>query len=216
MSYKILTAEFLHETNTFSRIETDQQAFRSCYFLSGSNAITERGEQNTQLAGFLDIGKKYHWQIDHVLSTAAGPSGKVTTAAFDWITDPIIAAAKANHYDGILLGLHGAMVTDFCDDGEGELLQRLRAVTGDKIPIAITLDLHANVTTKMCALANIVVSYKTYPHVDMRDGARQAAEILQRAMSGEIAPQTLHKLLGVSVHIRFRYCIFECHCHLPP
>jgi microcystin degradation protein MlrC len=191
MGYKILTAEFMHETNTFSRLETDQQAFRNCYFLTGSDAIAERDEQNTQLAGFLDIGRKYGWQIDHVLSAAAGPSGKVTAAAFDWIADPVIAAAKANHYDGILLGLHGAMVTDFCDDGEGELLQRLRAVTGTRIPIAVTLDLHANVSRKMCELADIIVSFKTYPHIDMRETARHAGEILQRSLQGEISPRTI-------------------------
>ena len=191
MSYKILTAEFLHETNTFSRIETDEQAFRNCYFLTGSDAIAERGEQNTELAGFLDIGSKYGWQIDHILSAAAGPSGKVTSAAFDWLADPIVAAARNQQYDGILLGLHGAMVTDFCEDGEGELLQRLREVTGDKIPIAITLDLHANVSRKMCELANIIVSFKTYPHIDMREAGRHAGEILQRSLLGEINPCTI-------------------------
>ena len=191
MSYKILTAEFLHETNTFSRIKTDQQAFRNCYFLTGSDAIAERGEQNTQLAGFLDIGSKYGWQIDHVLSAAAGPSGKVTSAAFDWLADPIVTAARDQQYDGILLGLHGAMVTDFCEDGEGELLQRLRSVSGDKIPIAITLDLHANVSRKMCELANIIVSFKTYPHIDMRETGRHAAEVLQRSLLGEINPCTI-------------------------
>ena len=83
------------------------------------------------------------------------------------------------------------MVTEFCEDGEGELLERLRAVVGPELPIGITLDPHANVTPKMCALADIVVSYKTYPHVDMRDTARHAGEIMQRTMAGEIRPKTL-------------------------
>jgi len=188
---RILTAEFMHETNTFSRIATDRQAFRNRYYLLGAEAIAERGEQNTELAGFLDIGRKYDWQIDHVLSAAAGPGGKVTSAAFDWLTDPIVAAVGEQQYDGILLGLHGAMVTDFCEDGEGGLLQRLRAVAGDSIPIAITLDLHANVSRKMCALADIIVSYKTYPHIDMRETARHAGEILQRNLRKEISPRTI-------------------------
>jgi len=104
-----------------------------------------------------------------------------------------VAAARAHRHTihGIALGLHGAMVTTFCEDGEGELLARLRAVVGPSLPIAITLDLHANVTRAMCALANIIVSYQTYPHVDMRRTGRQAAEILQRAMAGEILPVTL-------------------------
>ena len=191
MHYKVLTAEVAHETNTFSRIATDEQAFRNGYFLVGDDAIAARGNHNTELAGFLDIAKKYSWRLDHILSANAGPSGKVTTAAFDWLVDPIVAAAKSCNYDGILLGLHGAMVADFCEDGEGELLQRLRKVAGAEVPIAITLDLHANVTVKMCELANIIVSYKTYPHIDMRDRARQAGEILQRSLTGEISPTTI-------------------------
>ncbi len=191
MSYRILSAEVAHETNTFSRIPTDEQAFRNGHFLIGDDAIVERGKQNTELAGFLDIGVKYHWQFDHVLSANAVPAGKVTTAAYDWLANPIVEAAKANRYDGILLGLHGAMVTDAYEDGEGELLRRLRAVVGDEIPIAITLDLHANVSVQMCDLADIIVSYKTYPHIDMRDSARHAGEILQRRLKGEINPQTI-------------------------
>ncbi len=191
MRYRVLTAEVAHETNTFSRIATDEQAFCDGFFFVGDDAIAARGDHNTELAGFLDIAKKYDWQLDHILSANAGPSGKVTTAAFDWLVDPIVAALEADRYDGILLGLHGAMVTDFCEDGEGELLQRLRAVLGTKIPIAITLDLHANVTGQMCDLANIIVSYKTYPHIDMRDCARQAGEILQRSLTGEISPRTI-------------------------
>ncbi len=186
MTYWVLTAEVAHETNTFSRIQTDEQAFRDRFFLTGS----ERDHQNTEIAGFMDSSRKHNWAVDHVLSAAAGPSGKVTKAAFDWLANPIITAAANQKYDGLLLGLHGAMVTDFCEDGEGELLRRLRAVVGDQIPIAVTLDLHANVTDQMCALANIIVSYKTYPHIDMRDSGFQAGEILQRCMQRQINPVT--------------------------
>ncbi|MFK9372474.1 M81 family metallopeptidase, partial [Escherichia coli] len=87
--------------------------------------------------------------------------------------------------------LHGAMVTDFCQDGEGELLARLRAVVGPDLPIAITLDPPATVTRAMCDLAQIVLGYKTYPHVDMREIGAQAAGILHRTMAGEIRPRTL-------------------------
>lgn len=191
MAFRVLTAEVSHETNTFNCHKTDEQAFRDCYALFGAEAIAERGEANTELAGFLDVGRAQGWQIDHVLSAAAGPSGKVTGAAFDWLCDPIVTAVGRGGHDGILLGLHGAMVTDFCEDGEGELLERLRAVIGSDMPIAITLDPHANVTAKMCALANIIVSYKTYPHIDMREIGRQAGNILQQTMAGEIRPHTI-------------------------
>ncbi len=191
MGFKVLTAEVYHETNTFNRHSTDEQSFRDRYFLLGEEALERRGNANTEIAGFLDVGRKYDWHITHVLSTAAGPSGKVTRAAFDTICGPIISAALAHPFDGILLGLHGAMVTDFCEDGDGEILSRLRQAVGDKVPVAITLDPHANVSAEMCDLANIIVSFKTYPHVDMRDSAVHAAEILEQTMLGKITPRTI-------------------------
>lgn len=191
MGFKVLTAELYHETNTFNCHPTDHQAFKDRFALAGAEAIAERGEANTELAGFLDVGRTHGWRIDHVVSAAAGPSGKVTRAAFDWLCDPIIAAVRRGQFDGILLGLHGAMVTDFCEDGEGELLRRIRALVGHDTPIAITLDPHANVSRQMCAIADIIVAFKTYPHVDMFETGRQAGEILHRTMAGDIKPRTI-------------------------
>jgi microcystin degradation protein MlrC len=191
MAYRILSAEIAHETNTFSRNATDQQAFRDCYYFQGEEALAQRGAANTELAGFLDAARQYGWDLNHLHSAGAGPSGKVTQAAFDWLCEPLVAALGEGHYDAILLGLHGAMVTDFCEDGEGEILQRLRTVCGADIPIAITLDLHANVSEPMCELADIIVSYKTYPHVDMRIAGRHAADLLQATLLGQIKPRTI-------------------------
>ncbi len=191
MGFRVLTAEVFHETNTFSRLHTDEKAFRNRLFQLGDAAVAERRHANTELAGFFDIADARDWEIDHVLSAAAGPSGYVTRTAFDWICDPIVERAREGNHDGILLALHGAMVPDFCDDGEGELLQRIRAMIGPTVPIAVSLDPHANVTQLMCELADILVSFKTYPHVDMRDTGRQAADILHRTMAGEIKPRTI-------------------------
>ena len=161
------------------------------YVLMGAEAIAERGQANTELAGFLDASQAHGWRVNHVLSAAAGPSGKVRLRTFDWLCDPIISTIKQHEFDGILLGLHGAMDLDFTEDGEGELLRRIRNVVGEDMPIAITLDPHANVSNQMCALADIIVSFKTYPHLDMRDTGRQAGEILHRTMAGEIRPRTI-------------------------
>ena len=152
MAFTVLTAEFAHETNTFNKNRTDYDAFMERYGFFGDAAIKERGAANTELAGFCDSTRKYGWNQIHVLSAAAEPAGVVTRDAFDRLGGAIVAAA-AEHKDklnGILLSLHGAMVTEFCEDGEGELLERLRAVVGPDLPIAITLDLHGNVTPRMC------------------------------------------------------------------
>ena len=191
MTFNVLTAEISHETNSFSIQETDEQAFRRRYVLTGEEAIAERGQANTELAGFLDVARSRHWHVNHVLSAAAGPSGRVRKETFGWLCDPIISSLMERQVDGILLGLHGAMDLEFCDDGEGELLRRIRAVVRNVTPIAVSLDPHANVSCQMCDLADILVSFKTYPHVDMRDTGRHAGEILHRTMAGDIKPRTI-------------------------
>ena len=191
MTFNVLTAEFLHETNTFSVRKTGIPAFEAGRFCVGNDGLIGLEGTNTGVAGCLECAQAYGWHMTHAVSAIAGPSGLVTREAFDTVTDLILGAARDNPPDGILLPLHGAMVTEDSHDGEGELLRRIRALLGPDVPIAITLDLHANVTAQMCELSNIIVSYKTYPHIDMREAARQAGDILQRAMTGEITPITL-------------------------
>ncbi len=191
MNFNVLTAEISHETNSFSLHKTGKQAFMARYALMGAAAIKERGAENTELAGFLDAGRAHNWRINHVISASAGPSGKIRRKAFDWLCEPILSSIKAQQFDGLLLGLHGAMGLEFYEDGEGELLRRIRGLVGKEMPIAITLDPHANVSEQMCELANIIVSFKTYPHIDMRDIGRHAGSILQRTMAGEIKPRTI-------------------------
>ena len=191
MAYRVLSAEIAHETNTFSRVATGRRAFRQRHYYEGQEALEKRADANTELAGFVDTAHENGWQLDHVLSAAAGPSGRVTDDAFDWLCDPLVERLANNEYDAVILALHGAMVTDSCDDGEGEILARLRSVCDARIPIAITLDLHANVSPQMCELADIVVSYKTYPHVDMRSAGQHAGRLLQATLERDIDPQTL-------------------------
>ena len=190
VSFRVLSAEIVHETNTFNIYPTTIQSFRDRYLLSSDVAIAARSGQNTELAGMLDAGLDHGWDITHTISAAAGPGGVVTKDAFGTLTGDLIEASRGD-WDGIFLMLHGAMVTDFCEDGEGEILRCLRQIVGPDLPICVTLDPHANVTTAMCELAQILVSFTTYPHVDQRATGRRAAELLQRTMAGDIHPRTL-------------------------
>jgi len=155
MTFTVLTAEFAHESNTFSIRPADLAAFRARLFLHGDAAIAQREGANTDIAGFMDVARAQGWQTRHAISAAASPAGPVTREAFDEIAGCIIAAAEAGPLDGIILGLHGAMVIEDYPDGEGLLLERLRAVVGPDLPIAITLDPHANVTAQMGSVAQI-------------------------------------------------------------
>lgn len=193
MSFTVLTAEFMHESNTFSRYRTDLPQFQVDALHYGDEAIRARRNANTELAGFMDVAEPAGWNVVHAISAHAVPGGQVTKAAYDHIADTILQAARSNRsrLDGVLLGLHGSMVPEFCQDGEGYLLGLLRAELGEDIPIAVTLDLHAMVSEEMVRHAQIFVSYKTYPHVDMREIGAHAARILDRAMRDEIAPRTV-------------------------
>ena len=122
------------------------------------------------------------------VAAAATPSGKVTASAWAELSDVLLGALNTP-VDGILLALHGAMVTETTDDAEGELLARIRARYGEAVPIVVTLDLHANVTDRMAALANALIAYRSYPHVDMYERGQQAADLLARAMTGKIRPR---------------------------
>lgn len=190
MGFNVLSAEISHETNTFSIRPTDLQAFRNRYLMDGPQAIAAKQDKNTELAGLLDVARENDWSVAHTISAGAGPGGRVTRDAFKTLLMPLLDAARQATWDGVFLMVHGAMVTQDHDDGEGEILRQLRAIIGPDLPIAVTLDPHANVTSAMCAHAQILVSFTTYPHVDVRATGRRAAELLQRTMAGEIHPKT--------------------------
>jgi microcystin degradation protein MlrC len=188
---RVLTARFMHETNTFSRVKTDMALIRRRDFHL-DNAIPQafRGTRSALGAGF-EAADKYGWTLVHPVSANPNPSGIVADAAFDEIAGMILDAAAAKApIDGALLHLHGAMVAESHEDAEGEFLARLRHRLGPRTPIVATLDLHANVSPRMAANANALVAFRTYPHVDMYERAWQAAELLERAMRGEIRPVT--------------------------
>ncbi len=195
MTFTVLSAEFVSENNTFKKGLTELHDFAIDCLIEGDAAITARGAANTELAGFVEVARKNGWQMIHSISALASPAGPVSRAAYDHIAGIICrdVTAHKGRIDGILLSLHGAQVCDFCEDGEGELLRRLRAIVGPDLPISVTLDLHANATASMAENAQIWVSYKTYPHIDMVECGRLAAELLHSAMAGQTQPATLRR-----------------------
>jgi microcystin degradation protein MlrC len=189
---RVLTARFMHETNTFSRMPTDMALIRRRDFhLENEIPQAFRGTRSALGATF-EAADKYGWSLVHPVSANPNPSGIVTDDAFETITGMILAACEQKGpIDGVLLHLHGAMVTDSHEDAEGELLARLRRRLGPQAPIVVTLDLHANVTQKMADNANALIAFRTYPHVDMYERAWQGAELLDRAMRGKVWPVTV-------------------------
>ena len=189
---RVLTGRFMHETNTFSVQRTDMALWRRRDFHLGNEIpVAFRGTRSAFGATF-EAADKYGWTLVHPVSANANPSGIVTDDAFEQIGGMILdAALRQGPLDGVLLHLHGAMVVQSYEDGEGELLARLRQILGADVPIVVTLDLHANVTERMAANASALIAFRTYPHIDMYERAWQGAELLQRAMRGEVRPHTV-------------------------
>ena len=131
-------------------------------------------------AALLGTPDNGHWRIT--------PAGPVTDEFYDHFTDALATGCKLARADGVLLALHGAMVTPKHPDADAETLRRVRAALGPKVPLAVSLDFHGNISPQMAQTANVLVGYQTYPHVDQRERGLLAARLLVRAVNGEVHP----------------------------
>ncbi len=176
---KILIARLNHETNTFSPVPTPMAAFAPTY---GEAAYQANKGMRTAMAAFIDLAEAAGARLVTPVSATANPSGPVHAAAYDELTRRIVEAAPG--CDAILLDLHGAMVAEHSADGEGDLLERVRAAAPG-VPLGVALDLHGNITEKMVAHADVMVGFKTYPHIDMYETGEHAARLLLDMLAGK-------------------------------
>jgi microcystin degradation protein MlrC len=184
-----MVATFAHETNTFSRMPTARRDFETCDLRYGGELLERYAHTNTCVGGMIDAAAVREIALVPSIAAAAVPAGRVTSDVFDHVVARLAADLRAaGPLDALLLDLHGAMVTEAHDDGEGALLAAVRDVVGPELPIAVTLDFHANVTPAMARHATFLVGYKTYPHIDMADRGREATERLADVLSGRLRP----------------------------
>lgn len=184
---KIVAARLNHETNTFSPLATKLSAFGPDGPMFGRAAYDSARDTRTGLGAFIDMAQARGDEIAVAVNATANPSGIVDGAAYERLAGSIVEAVRGG-CDAILLDLHGAMVAEVADDGEGELLRRIRAVAAD-VPLAVALDLHGNITEAMVDAADVLVGFKTYPHVDMYDTGVHAARLLFGWLDGGPRPR---------------------------
>lgn len=185
---RIAVAGFQHETNTFAPFPTTMDLFER----RGGWPELVRGEAlfdrfrglNIPLSGFMAACT--HDMVP-LLWAGAEPGGYVDQTAFDQIVGEIVEGVRGTAPDALYLDLHGAMVTRAHPDAEAEILRRVREVTGPEFPIAVSLDLHGNMSRAFFDLATVVTVYRTYPHVDMADTGARAARLLEAALDGPVA-----------------------------
>src|ERR1700726_823711 len=180
---RIAVGGFLHETNTFAPTKATYDDFVHGggwpTMAQGADVLKTMRNINVGLAGFIKQADTQGWEMVPTISCGASPSAHVTRDAYERIVKVIVGGLKAaGPLDAVYLDLHGAMVTEHLDDGEGEILARVRKVIGKDLPFVVSLDLHANVTPEMVEYADALIAYRTYPHVDMADTGRAAARHL--------------------------------------
>ena len=185
---RLLIAMMKHETNTFSPVPTPLGRFgHGPGPLYSEAAVRAYRGTGSGLGAYLDLAAREGAEVVMPIAAGAPPSRPVEDAAYEHMAGVICEAVSKGGYDGIMLDLHGAMVTESLEDGEGELLRRIRAVD-PATPVAVALDMHANLYDAIVDNATVVTGYRTYPHIDTYDTAKRAGEILLAAMRGAIRP----------------------------
>lgn len=200
---RIAVAGFMHESNTFAPLPADLARFREGSLTYGDAVIPVWQDAHHEVGGFIEGASKFGYEAVPVAVAWATPAGPVSDEFYSHFTDTLTTGLKLARPDGVLLALHGAMVTPKYPDADAETLRRVRAAIGPSVPLVATLDFHGNVATSMADTANALIGYQTYPHVDQRQRGVVAAEILTRMVQGKVRavthvakPPMLLNLLG--------------------
>ncbi len=192
MALRIAVGGFLHETNTFVDRPTGWDDFVTAgpwpTATVGEGILTAFRGINLAIAQFMNAAERAGHRMVPLAWAGAMPGGKVTDDAFERMAGLMVDGLRRTPVDAVFLELHGAMVTASFDDGEGELLRRVRHVVGPEVPILVSLDLHANVSAQMVEIADFISSYRTYPHVDWGASGERCATWLDRVLAWKPRP----------------------------
>lgn len=178
------------ETNTFASFPTGIDDFKTCLWNEGAIETLPPSPWTAPTQIWLQRGKELGWDVVQSLFAFAEPAGPVIQKDYEFMRDRILADLKAaGEVDAVLLYLHGAMVAFGYDDCEGDLVARIRQQVGDRTKIGVELDLHAHMDDTIVAASDLIVIYKTYPHIDHSERAEDLFDLMVRTLNGEIDPK---------------------------
>lgn len=184
-----LLAMIKHETNTFSPVPTPLARFfrGNPEILAGERAIRAYENTDSGLGGYIEVARRVGAEIVVPVAAESWPSGPTSAETHELLCKLVLDEVRKGGYDAILLDLHGAMVAEGVEDAEGDLLRRLREIDPET-PVAVTLDMHANIYADIVDHATVISGFHTYPHVDIREAGVRAANVIVRTLQGEIKP----------------------------
>ncbi|GIW04530.1 MAG: microcystinase C [Thermomicrobiales bacterium] len=199
---RIVTGGIAQETNTFQWMPTTLADFERTGFgtIARGHQILDFDGTGTVYGGVVPEARALGVELLPTTYAAVMPGGRVAREAFDTLRAEILDGIRAAlPVDGVLLVLHGAMALTDHDDAEGLLLADVRRLVGPDVPIVASLDLHTNLSDEMVALANVLVGYKEYPHIDMPETGARALRILVSTIRGKARPTMAHTSLPLIV-----------------
>ena len=178
-----------HETNTFHSIKTEYKNFEESGMILKEKEIEKLYESPSTIGGFFQASRDYGFDLVPLMFATTGPLGTITSETFEKLINEILDKMK-NHgpFDGVLLDLHGAAVSEEFEDMDGEITRRVRNLIGSDIPFGINLDMHANVSKEMVKNTDITNIYQTTPHLDADETGYKCAELVYKTATMEIVP----------------------------
>ncbi|WP_207101119.1 M81 family metallopeptidase [Paracoccus shandongensis] len=186
---RIFTASLATETNTFSPVPTDLNAFRAAFYAPPG----QHPDTPTLCSSVVPIlrqrGRAEGFTVIEGTSCWAEPAGLIQRAAYEHLRDEILGQlAAALPVDGVVLGLHGAMVAQGYDDPEGDFLERVRALCGPDVLIAAEFDPHSHLTARRLRNLDVMAAFLEFPHTDFEERGAHVVDLALRAIRGEIRP----------------------------
>ena len=216
---RIAYGRVFHEGNSYSPLFTEREHFEDFHYFeendlrdflaSGQHELVDI-LRKAELRGCLETADKAeNVECVPLLSALAVPGGPISAACFAWIRERLKSALRnAGDLDGVYLALHGSMrVADLDVAPEGVLIADVKDVLGDDAVVAVSYDLHANLSPSIVETTTILEGYRTNPHRDLRKtGVRAMTQLIQH-LRGEIAPvrawRKLPVILGGGMTIDF-------------
>ncbi len=197
---RVAVGALLQESNHFAPVKAELGDFRKNYFEAGPALIDNLRGTRVEVAGAIASLESHGIEVVPLFATHGGAGGIVTRACFEDLKARLLVPLRAaGAVDGVFLALHGAMAVEGSDDAEADLLEDVRRLADPALPVAVSCDLHANVTQRMVGLADIIVGYQTYPHMDTFETGERAADLLARKLKGEVRPITRMRKAPIQV-----------------
>ncbi|MDP7484559.1 MAG: M81 family metallopeptidase [Dehalococcoidia bacterium] len=191
-----------HETNTFSRVPATYEEFEKAHLLRGQDMVDEYAESDYTISGYLQGAEELGFEAVPLMYAKTGPIGTITKDAYDRVSSEMLDMLRnQGPWDGVLLALHGAAVSEEFPDMDGEFTRAVREIVGPDVPVGATLDMHANISKATVANTDVCIVWRTCPHLDTKVRGRKTAELIYRTVTGEINPVQFIEMPPMLVNI---------------